>query len=176
MKFPVQLVHLCVLIAASSTAEFPPKFVEDPSSVLPAGHLKAFGYHRPPEGPVAEESGFLHPNIFWQKYVRIHKPMVFRQAVSDSPAIVKWNDSYLSSVYGDLDVLLEVKKEDRVKGRTKRTNLSSFVERYKKENIYAVTLLPDPMRSEVQVYIYRYTVVARCCWAYLGASLPFTCF
>jgi lysine-specific demethylase 8 len=154
MKFPVQLVCVtCVVIIATSLAEFPPKYVEDPLSDLPSGHLKAFGYHRLPDGPVAEEKGFLHPKIFWGKYVSIHNPMVFRQAISDSPAILKWTDGYLVETFGDLDIILEVKRENRMKP-PQRANISSFIERYIKEDIYAVTVLPDPMRAEVQVLIF----------------------
>lgn len=141
---------LCVVLIATSLAEFPPKFMDDPLSGVPAGHLKPFGYHRPPDGHVAEENGFLHPRIFWEKYVRIHKPMVYRQAIPDSPAISKWTDNYLVKMFGDLDLLLEVKREDRTT-QPSRDNVSSFIERYTKEDIYAVTVLPDPMREEVQV-------------------------
>ncbi len=142
----------CVLIGviATSLGEFPPKYVDDPLSDLPAGHLKAFGYHRPPDGPVADENGFLHPKIFWEKYVSVHKPMVFRKAISDSPAIAKWTDQYLAETFGDLDLLLEVKRENRTT-QPQRANVRSFIERYTNEDIYAVTVLPDPMRAEVQV-------------------------
>lgn len=138
------------VIIATSFAEFPPEFVHDSLSGLPAGHLRKFGYHRPPDGPVTEESGFLHPKKFWEKYVSIHKPMVFRQAVVKSPAILNWNDEYLVAMYGDLDLIVEVKRENRSK-QPKRTNVSSFIKRYRKEDVYAVTVLPDPMREEVQV-------------------------
>ena len=39
--------------------------------------------------------------------------------------------------------------------KSRRINLSSFIERYRKEDIYAVTVLPDPMRAEVQVMWYK---------------------
>ena len=137
-------------LIATSVGEFPPKYVDDPSSDVPAGHLKAFGYHRLPDGPVAEESGFLHPKIFWEKYVSIHKPMVFRKAVSNSPAIANWSDQYLVEMFGDLDVILEVKRENRTKS-PQRASVKLFIERYTKEDIYAVTVMPDPMRADIQV-------------------------
>ena len=147
MKF--QLLFVAALIA-TSVAEFPPKYVDDPTSDVPAGHLKAFGYHRLPDGPVAEESGFLHPKTFWEKYVSIHKPMVYRNAVSDSPAIVNWSDQYLVEMFGDLDVILEVKRENRTKS-PQRVSVKLFIERYRKEDVYAVTVMPDPMRADIQV-------------------------
>ena len=152
MKFRFRLISILCAIIATSLAEFPPQYVENTSSDIPAGHLKAFGYHRPSDGPVDEESGFLHPKIFWEKYVSVHKPMVFRKAVSESPAIVNWNDEYLVERFGDLDLLLEVKRENRTK-QPQRTNVKSFIERYRNEDIYAVTLLPDPMRADVQVSV-----------------------
>ena len=151
MKFHLQFrCVLFVMIATTSLAEFPPIYVDDPLSDVPAGHLKAFGYHRPTDGHVAEESGFLHPKIFWEKYVSIHKPMVFRKAVSDSPAIVNWSDRYLVETFGDLDLLLEVKRENRTTS-PRRANVKTFIERYTKEDMYAVTVMPDPMRADVQV-------------------------
>lgn len=143
----------CQIISAIATIvarEFPPKFEAEPSSDAPPGHLKPFGYQRPTDGPLVEEQGFLSPKVFWQKYVSVHKPMVFRQAVAESPALKKWTDEYLVAEYGDLDVLLEVKRENRSR-QPKRLNISTFIGLYKKEDVYAVTVLPDPMRKEVQV-------------------------
>lgn len=147
--------HLFILILIQCFsilfAEFPPKFENDASSE-PENNLKPFGHHRPPDGPVVEEHGFLHPRTFWEKYVKIHKPMVFRGAVYKSPAIYLWNDQYLVDKFGDLDVILEVKRENRNKV-PKRMNISSFIEKYKSNDIYAVSLLPDPMRDDVQVSV-----------------------
>ena len=65
-------------------------------------------------------------------------------------AIAKWTDQYLAETFGDLDLLLEVKRENRTT-QPQRANVRSFIERYTNEDIYAVTVLPDPMRAEVQV-------------------------
>ena len=151
MRLPFFCKIVFAIFTGIAARQFPPKFQEDLlSSDVPAGHLKAFGHHRPPDGPVVEEQGFLHPKVFWDKYVSIHKPMVFRQAVANSPALDKWSDEYLAKEYGHLDVLLEVKRENRSTS-PQRVNISTFIDIYTKKNVYAVTVLPDPMRKDVQV-------------------------
>lgn len=130
--------------------EFPPRITPagDKTST-PPGHMKPFGYQRAPDGPVTEYKEVLHPEEFWNKHVLREEPLVFRQAIKDSPAISKWTDSYLREKYGDLDVLIELKKEDRAHS-AKRMNISTFLDRYNTEDVYAVTVLPNPMREEVQ--------------------------
>ena len=137
-------------IVINVIGDLPLKHDDSTVTDVPPGHLKAFGYHRPSNGPVVEERGFLHPKVFWEKYVSMHKPMVFRQAAANSLALQKWSDEYLDKEYGDLDVLLEVKRENR-STRPKRVNISTFINIYTKEDVYAVTVLPDPMRKDVQV-------------------------
>lgn len=131
--------------------EFPPRFtLSGDESTIPFGHLKPFGYQRAPEGPVTEYEKVLYPEEFWTKHVMNNEPLVFRQAVKDSPAISKWTDNYLREKYGDLDVLIELKRENRTH-TAKRMNISTFLDRYKNEDLYVVTVLPNPMREEVQV-------------------------
>ena len=133
---------------------FPPHFVPSNDPDRPAGHLKIFGLQRPPNGPVIEYGSVLKPQEFWDKHVKQNQPLVFRQAIADSPAIKKWTDSYLKEKYGDLDVLTELKKENRTHGVTGRMLLGDFIDTYTKENLYVVTVLPDPMRK-----IFRLVVV-----------------
>eukprot|EP00057_Strongylocentrotus_purpuratus_P016508 XP_011670982.1 PREDICTED: lysine-specific demethylase 8 [Strongylocentrotus purpuratus] len=93
----------------------------------------------------------------------IENPVVYRGAVTDSPALTTGqmitsqrnsgvNVLTVSSLprYGDLDVLVEVKKEDRTKKRL-RMKIKKFLSRYEMENWYVVTVLPDEMRHELQV-------------------------
>lgn len=89
------------------------------------------------------------PQVILNFNVSTHKPMVFRQAVANSPALDKWSDEYLAKEYGHLDVLLEVKRENRSTS-PQRVNISTFIDIYTKKNVYAVTVLPDPMRKDVQ--------------------------
>ena len=133
---------------------FPPQFLpsEDPSIL--AGHLKMFGLQRPPNGPVVEYNSVLKPQEFWDKHVSMLKPLVFRQAIANSPARLKWSDQYLKEKYGDLDVLTELKTENRTHGVTSRMLLGDFIDVYGKENLYVVTVLPDPMRKDLPVSRY----------------------
>ena len=142
-------------LTGSNSVEFPPKFVPSLEPRVPAGHLKPFGYQKPPLGPVKEYTTVLHPQDFWEKHVSKNMPLVFRGSLKQSPALHKWTDEYLKEKYGDLDVLVEIKKENRTHGQNRRLTLAKFVDRYKTENMYIVTVLPDPMREEVQVSIYN---------------------
>jgi len=131
--------------------EFPPKFQvsSDPDKL--AGHLRPFGYQRPPNGPIIEYDKPLRPEKFWEKHVSKNLPLVFRGGISESPAISKWTDKYIKEKYGDLDVLIEKKRENRTHGMTSRLLLGDFIDTYKEDDIYVVTVMPDPMREEVQV-------------------------
>lgn len=134
-----------------SNIEFPPKFKPSTDPRQPAGHLKPFGYQRPPNGPVIEYDKPLRPEKFWEDHVSKNVPLVFRGGISESPALTKWTDSYIKEKYGDLDVLIEKKKENRTHGMTSRMLLGDFIDSYRKKDIYVVTVMPDPMREEVQV-------------------------
>ncbi|KAK3745071.1 hypothetical protein QZH41_014551 [Actinostola sp. cb2023] len=130
--------------------EFPPKFQPSSDPNVRAGHLKPFGYQRPPNGPIIEYEEPLRPEKFWESHVSQNQPLVFRGGISESPALSKWTDSYIKEKYGDLDVLIEKKKENRTHGMTSRLLLGDFIDIYQKEDIYVVTVMPDPMREEVQ--------------------------
>lgn len=110
-----------------------------------------FGLQRPPNGPVVEYNTVLKPQQFWETHVSQNRPLVFRQALVDSPALKKWTDEYLKEKYGDLDVLTELKTENRTHGMTSRMLLGDFIDVYADKNLYVVTVLPDPMRQDLPV-------------------------
>ncbi|XP_071479213.1 tRNA wybutosine-synthesizing protein 5-like [Diadema antillarum] len=130
--------------------QFPPVVQYRRDGVIPTGHLRPFGYQKKPVSRVKEYREPLSPKHFWEDHVRTREPLVYRKAVLESPAIEKWTDEYLREKYGDLDVLVEVKKEDRTV-RSKRMKISAFLDGYKTEDWYIVTVLPDEMRPDIQV-------------------------
>ena len=69
--------------------------------------------------------------------------------------------------YGDLDVLVEVKKEDRTKKRL-RMKIKKFLSRYEMENWYVVTVLPDEMRHELQVSLDKLLYATHAGWCNLN--------
>ena len=154
MKLLALLVLLkicCINAIPSDGPQFPPPF--RPWRSQPAGHLKSFGHQRPPDGPVRPYiDRFLHPVDFWEYHVSNKLPLVYRNAVNRSPAIKLWDDEYLLKNYGNLDVLVERKVENRSYS-PRRMVLKGFLKQYRKEDIYVVTVLPDAMRHEVQVHI-----------------------
>ena len=133
---------------------FPPNFLPSSDPAIPAGHLQMFGLQRPPKAPVVQYNTVLKPQEFWEKHVSKYEPLVFRGALANSPALQKWTDKYLKDKYGDLDVLTELKTENRTHGITARMLLGDFIDVYKKKNLYVVTVLPDPMRQDLPVSIH----------------------
>lgn len=128
-------------------AEFPPILKENPGE--PLGHNKPLGWQRPPEGPVIEYTQALNANEYWNKHVKDHIPLVYRGYIKDSPAISKWNDKYLSQKYGDIDVLVEHKIEDR-SSTSGRMRLGDFLKHYREDDLYVVSMFPSEMMGEVR--------------------------
>ncbi|XP_070548086.1 uncharacterized protein [Ptychodera flava] len=131
--------------------EFPPTIIKNNNTAaVPTGHLRPLGYQRKPEGKVKEYEEAPHPKKFWEDHVSKKRPLVLRQALTESPAALKWDDHYLRENYGDVDVLIEKKKENREK-QPQRLQFSEFIDNYKVEDRYVVTVLPDEMRQDVEV-------------------------
>ncbi len=53
------------------------------------------GYQRKSSGPVVEEKQIPAPQDFNEKFVTHRTPVVFREAVSNVPAMTLWTDDYL---------------------------------------------------------------------------------
>ncbi|XP_035673960.1 uncharacterized protein LOC118414197 [Branchiostoma floridae] len=136
----------------SEDVVFPPTLLPSEPG-LPVGHLLPLGYQREPEGPVKEYTQPLTPTEFWEQHAREpYVPLVYRQAIAKAPAVANWqSDDYIREKYGDLDVLIEKKIEDRHHPVRLRMPLSEFLDNYHHKQWYVVSLLPDPMRAEMQV-------------------------
>ena len=148
----VPVLSLTVIEELEKLAEFPPVLEEKPGE--PLGHKKPLGWQRPPEGPVIEYNEALDANQYWKKHVRDHIPLVYRGYIKDSPAVSLWTDDYLSEKYGDLDVLVEHKVEDRT-STSGRMRLRDFLDHYKEEDMYVVSMFPSEMMHEVRVSILK---------------------
>lgn len=129
---------------------FPGKF--DESFKTNKGHLKPFGWQRRPEKYIKEYQNPLPAKEFYDNHVKHKLPLVYRGIILNSPAINLWNDDYLNLTYGELDVLVELKKENR-DYTTGRMRLKNFLQYYKEKEIYIVSLLPKEMMEEVQVFL-----------------------
>lgn len=145
----VYISRICII--STENIPFPPKFQPSSDPTIRPGHLKPFGFQRPPNGPLIEYPKPLRPEKFWEQHVSQNVPLVFRGGIKESPALSLWTDAYIKEKFGDLDVLIERKKENRTHGITSRLLLGDFIDIYQKEDIYVVTVMPDPMREEVQV-------------------------
>nr|XP_006815949.1 PREDICTED: uncharacterized protein LOC102809681 [Saccoglossus kowalevskii] len=129
--------------------KFPP-VIRKSDSGIPDGHLRPLGHQRRSEGRAKEYNQVLHPREFWEKHVSKKLPLVFRNAVTKSGAFQNWTDEYLTESYGDIDVLIEKKKEHRESAPI-RIKLSTFLDSYHHEDWYVVTVLPDELRPDIQV-------------------------
>eukprot|EP00112_Aurelia_sp_Birch-Aquarium-sp1_P010306 Seg2206.2 transcript_id=Seg2206.2/GoldUCD/mRNA.D3Y31 product="JmjC domain-containing protein 7" protein_id=Seg2206.2/GoldUCD/D3Y31 len=124
---------------------------------LHPAHMKPFGAHMDP-APVDEFKDGEMPSAqdFWSNYVKKRKPVVFRGAAKNSPAMEKWTDEYLAEKFGDFEVRLEARKEkqgyipigDKGVGRD---TIKNFVETYHKANKYIVSELPKAMHDDIMV-------------------------
>lgn len=133
----------------ASRAVFPPLIPEKLNDKEPPGHKKPLGSQSPPQGPVKEYIEFLDAQTFWETHVNPHIPLVYRGLIKDSPAIKLWNDEYLTKIFGDLDVLVEHKKEDRT-STSGRMKLADFIKHYKTDDLYVVSMFPTEMMHEVE--------------------------
>ena len=146
------VLHICTaLVHSGDGILFPPPLIKVEGELL--GHLKRYGMQSAPSAPVKEYDQPLPTQEFWENHVKPHIPLVLRQAINKSPAIKLWTDKYLTDTYGDLDVLVELKKENRTSS-SGRMRLKDFLKLYEREEIYVVSMLPSEMMPEIQVFIY----------------------
>ena len=144
--FPLLFIFLGLFWCLDST---------DQNNALPKGHGEQLGKHRSSDGHIDVLETVPHPQDFWNDYVSIRKPVVFRGAAKNFPAFTLWTDEYLKKNYGDLEVKLEAKKEkehvptgERGVGRD---TLRGFLETYQLKDSYIVSQLSDPLAEEVRV-------------------------
>ncbi|XP_078489480.1 uncharacterized protein LOC100176870 [Ciona intestinalis] len=143
-----KLVHLDPSFHIKFPKLTPPQLnLSDPR---PLGHDLELGMQRPPVGEIAEYFEIPTPRELWDKQVKQYRPAVLRGALNGSPALDKWSDDYLSKNYGDQEVLVEKKYEDR-KTEPKRMPIEGFLQQYKQHNWYVVTILPNVMRKDLRV-------------------------
>ena len=76
----------------------------------PKGHLKPLGSHCLPDA-IEERIDIPDPHEFWNEYVKVSRPVVFRGAAKQSKAFKLWTDEYLKKNFGKLEVRLERKLE-----------------------------------------------------------------
>jgi len=122
----------------------------------PKGHLQNLGAHRPGM-PIDIIEKPMHPKEFWGKYINGHRPCLFRGVDINSTGYEKWTPEYITEHFGDsVDVKIEPKVESRgdssvLNALPKRLSIKEFMKRRTKDNIYAVTIMPQNMAWQVNV-------------------------
>ncbi|CAG5130789.1 unnamed protein product [Candidula unifasciata] len=128
--------------------------VHKSSSSSPEGHMHPLGAQRRPDGPIHEEKEMPGIREFYEKYVQVNKPAVFRQSIStQAPAFLKWSDDkYLNEKYGNLNVSVRVKlarRQSRILSENKMMKLKRFIYDYLYENLYLASNLPKQMMPDL---------------------------
>ena len=56
------------------------------------GHMQPIGSHRPPEESISILSYVPNPVEFYEDYVIMQTPVLFKGAIAGTPAVTKWRD------------------------------------------------------------------------------------
>ena len=87
---------------------------------------------------------------FFKKYVKSNpkKAVIFKGGAKLSPAFDLWNDEYLKnhpeSEKMEFDV--EVGKKETRQGKMEKRSVKNFIETFRKDDIYAVTDVPQQLK------------------------------
>nr|QDG00791.1 jmjC domain-containing protein 5 [Brachionus koreanus] len=129
---------------------FPP--ILDKRDGIPTGHLRPLGWQSRAEAPVVEEPVIIESETFWNKYVEINKPVIFRGLVLGSEATEQWTDTYLERYYGHLDIKLAERKQNFINFKEKiQMKLSDFLKGYRTEDWYLNGIMPEQMLVEAPI-------------------------
>jgi len=125
--------------------EFPPKFKRSNIAGLPDGHLRPLGWQKPAEGEVTAVDEIPDPVTFWETYVKDKVPLVIRNGVNkSSECFTEWDDKYLKSEYGHIDIdVIQKKPGDRIEPEV--MSFKRFLLRYNLEDWYLVNTIPEEM-------------------------------
>ncbi|ESN91780.1 hypothetical protein HELRODRAFT_165856 [Helobdella robusta] len=123
--------------------QFPPKLQPSFDSNIP------IGWQNLPEGIIAEEKGMLSYEKFFKKYVSKQKPVVFRNGITEAPALVKWSKkNYLKEKFSHIDVNVTVKKS-KSDNIPKTMKFGKFLKDYLYDNLYMSNYVPQEMMADL---------------------------
>lgn len=110
------------------------------------------GSHRAPENPgveVLDEAPI--PKDFFYQYVQGSKPFLIKNHAKDMPAFKFWNDEYIRSKYGHLQVDVEQGKKENRSNYLWTMKLEEFLSKYNDSDIYLVNSLPREMMGDIWI-------------------------
>jgi len=125
------------------------------TNALPSGHGKPLGQHNDLKTPAVEEDYTkITSQYFYEKYIRTRTPVIMRGLAKSFPAFDLWSDEYITEHFGDLEVRLEAKTEKETftpigEAGVGRASFSEFFRRYKTDNMYCVSEVPEPMYKDL---------------------------
>ncbi|XP_067667198.1 bifunctional peptidase and (3S)-lysyl hydroxylase Jmjd7-like [Haliotis asinina] len=121
-------------------------------SADPPGHLKPFGSHTVPHG-VEVMTEFPTPHEFHEKFKGPGKPVLFKSVLQHVvfPPFRLWDDDYLRTKYGDIEVVFEAGKKETRNGDADSKKLREFLDIYKDQDIYLVEDLKKDMFGDMYI-------------------------
>ena len=144
--------------SCGSTSRHPPSFAPylsmqdtaDSTILHKRGHLKPFGYHRPPDRIVDALPYMIAPEDFHAHYVAKHRPVVFKGYAKRWKATDLWTDAYLRNNFGDEKMMMETKDDDKENPPSARP-IRDFLAAYNDSNLYMVDEVLPAMRAHVDL-------------------------
>jgi len=121
------------------------------------GHLKPMGQQSDPTASLKVDELDTMPTSqeFYERYVRLNRPVVIRGGIKEQPYFTRWkSDDYLAKHFGDTLVMVEEQKvEDRMGADIKTRTLKQYIQGYAKpgNEWYIVQDVYPHMLADVQV-------------------------
>ncbi|XP_070571172.1 uncharacterized protein [Ptychodera flava] len=121
------------------------------------GHMKPFGFQSDPTETTEELDYVPHPTEFYEKYVKLRKPVMFRGAATKSQAYHLWTEEYIRKEYGNLTARIEGRHENATRvplgegGILGRDAFDHFIRNYQTMDAYMISQVPKPMEKDVAI-------------------------
>ncbi|XP_065176613.1 uncharacterized protein LOC135806366 [Sycon ciliatum] len=112
------------------------------SAGVPLGHMQPLGSHREPSVDIPVIDYVPNSVDFYERFVRRRQPVLMKGAAKPMPAYTRWprDPHYLRDKFGDSLFKVEMRKSfDNSPYERVVMNLSEFLDRYEKEDIYMDT-------------------------------------
>ena len=115
------------------------------------GHLEPLDRQLESAEPIPCLDDMPSVEEFFKDFVYQSQPVIVRAASLNWPAIEEWSDEKLASRFGEEFIDVEVGKKDLRIAPSLRMPFREFLERYRQEDIYAVTDLPARMVKDIEL-------------------------
>lgn len=95
------------------------------------------------------DDSWLDPVVFWEKYISVSHPVLFKKIAHRFPAFNKWTDQYLKENLKDLEVNVEIQKKENRNLQSSVMKFVEFLDRSRKDSLYIVDSLPLQLYADL---------------------------